>query len=318
MKVCKLLFSFTVSIAIATLALSTSVFAETDKMLRLESKHAVIYHPRGLEHDAVIVEGIIEDVAFEVKEALGFSLDYRPGIVLITDKSAFESATGNSYISAYALSDKGLIVMDYQRVLTKPFTLKGTLKHEYIHLVLGRNLKTQIPRWLNEGVAQIVSDGPAEMVLSRNTSILIGASLSNRMIPLGDLGDSFPRPKRGMILAYEESLSFLRFIKAEFGNNAIKDILNRMATGEDVHSALSYVTGEGLNELEARWMGDLKRKASWISYFSNHFYELLFILAALLTIFGFLRVIIRIKTYRDEDEDEDDDETYLKVEEDNN
>ncbi|KKM70578.1 hypothetical protein LCGC14_1439370, partial [marine sediment metagenome] len=69
-------------------------------------------------------------------------------------------------------------------------------------------------------------------------------------------------------------------------------------------SAIQGITGEPLAELEKSWMEDLFQKATWLSYISNHFYELLFILAALLTFYGFLRVTIRIRTYRDEDEDE--------------
>ncbi len=302
MKARYVLFSFAASAVIYTLLLLGAAYAGTDEMVLLKGEHATVYHPKGIEHDAAIVIEVLEETVREVKQELGYGLDYVPAIVLITDRDAFRKATGSAHISAYAISEKGLIVMDYTRVLTKPFTLKGTLKHELVHLVLGSALEAKIPKWLNEGVAQFVAGGPAEIVLSRNTSMLSRAVLSGRLIPLANIENSFPRPRRGMVLAYEESLSFMRFIEAEFGKGTIRSILGEIASGATAASAIQGITGEPLAELEKRWMEDLFRKATWLSYISNHFYELLFILAALLTFYGFLKVTIRIRTYRDEDE----------------
>ena len=92
------------------------------------------------------------------------------------------------------------------------------------------------------------------------------------------------------------------FIEAEFGKGTIRSILGEIASGATAASAIQGITGEPLAELEKSWMEDLFQKATWLSYISNHFYELLFILAALLTFYGFIRVTIRIRTYRDEDE----------------
>ncbi|HEB02235.1 MAG TPA: hypothetical protein ENI12_03280 [Nitrospirae bacterium] len=304
MKARYVLSLFIASPVIFTLIVLGTACAGVDKMVLLKGKQAVVYHPQGFGQDAANVIGVLDESVLEIKQELGYGLDYIPAIVLMTDKSAFEQAIMSRHISAYAISEKGIIVMDYTRVLVKPFTLKGTIKHELVHLVLGNNLKTQIPKWLNEGVAQLVAGGPAEIVLSRNTSMLSGAVLSGRMIPLESIKNSFPRPRRGMVLAYEESLSFIRFIESEFGKGTIRSILGEIESGATAPSAIKSITGEPLAELERRWMEDLYLKATWLSYISNHFYELLFILAALLTMYGFLRVTIRIRTYRDEDEDE--------------
>ena len=209
-------------------------------------------------------------------------------------------------LSERGLHKKGLIVMDYSLVLTKPFTLKSTLKHELVHLVLGRHLGRQIPKWLNEGVAQLIADNPAEIILSRNTSVLSGAVLSDRLIPLADLKSSFPTARRGMVLAYEESRSFVRYLDEEFGRDGLLEILRAVKNGKSHTDAISSVTGSGIDELESKWKQQLRLKVTWLSYFSNHFYELLFALAALLTFFAFIRVIYRIRTYRDDDDEDAD------------
>ncbi len=263
-------------------------------------------YPPGLESDARDVLAVFTDASDEVRDELALSLDYRPAIVIIADRKAFSEAIGSRHVSAYAMADKGLIVMDYSRVLIRPFTLKGTVKHELVHLVLGRHLGNAMPKWLNEGVAQLVSESPAEIVLSRSASVLSGAVLSGRLIPLADLENSFPQTRSGMVLAYEESHSFVRFLESTYGREALISILKGIRSGSSASEAILEVTGLSVIELESKWKLKLKTKASWILYFSNHFYELLFILAALVTVYGFMRVTIRIRTYhRDDDEDTD-------------
>ena len=284
-------------------ALPVQASAKTEQFLTMQGKKAIVLYPPGLKADAGNVHDILASVSSEVQAELGLSLDYRPAVVIITDREAFRGSTGSRHIAAYAVSEKGLIVMDYSLVLTKPFTLRSTLKHELVHLVLGHHLGRQVPKWLNEGIAQLVADSPAEILLSRNTSMLIGAVLSNRLIPLSDLETSFPTARRGMVLAYEESLSFVRFLDGEFGRDRLLAILRAIKNGKNHADAISSVTGHGIDELESIWKLQLRAKATWLSYFSNHFYEMLFALAALITVYGFIRVTYRIRTYRDDDDE---------------
>lgn len=292
-------------------ALAAQSGAETKEFLTLQGKRANILYPPGLKADASNVHEVLVGASSEIRDELGLSLDYRPVVIIITDRDAFSGSVGSRHIAAYAVAEKGLIVLDYSRVLTKPFTLKSTLKHELVHLVLGRHLASpgspgrQLPKWLNEGVAQLIADNPAEILLSRNTSMLSGAVLSDRLIPLSGLENTFPNTRRGMVLAYEESLSFARFLDKEFGRAGLLAILRAIKNGKSHTEAISSVTGSGIEELENKWTEQLRSKATWLSYFSNHFYEMLFVLAALITFFGFIRVVYRIRTYRDDDEDTD-------------
>jgi hypothetical protein len=41
----------------------------------------------------------------------------------------------------------------------------------------------------------------------------------------------------------------------------------------------------------------LKKNINWFTYLSIHLYEILFVTAALLTVFGFIRKIIRRRAY---------------------
>jgi hypothetical protein len=47
------------------------------------------------------------------------------------------------------------------------------------------------------------------------------------------------------------------------------------------------------------------KKGSWIAYLSGSLYELLFLLAAIVTVCGFVRVMRRKRDYKDEEEESD-------------
>jgi len=61
-----------------------------------------------------------------------------------------------------------------------------------------------------------------------------------------------------------------------------------------------------LDELEKRWIQSLQDKVTWIGYVAANIYTILLFAAALLTICGFLRIIIkrRLRASRVDDDDE--------------
>jgi hypothetical protein len=59
-----------------------------------------------------------------------------------------------------------------------------------------------------------------------------------------------------------------------------------------------------LDELESRWHHHLRRRITWVAYLINHLYEILFFLAAMAMIYGFIRVLKKKRAYRDEEEED--------------
>jgi hypothetical protein len=103
-----------------------------------------------------------------LENTLEWTIDFKPTIVLVNDSEKFQEMTGNSLIVAYAVSQRNLIVIDHSKMNTKPFSLGSIIKHELCHLLLHDKIsKVILPRWLDEGVSQWVSDGIAEIIMSR-------------------------------------------------------------------------------------------------------------------------------------------------------
>jgi hypothetical protein len=249
---------------------------------------------------------LISEARAELDETFGWDADFDPVVmVLLVKDSEFRRITGSTEIAAFANAENNTIVVNLQKVSREPGTMYSTLKHELAHLFLGYGIRREnLPRWLNEGISQWVSNGVSELVAPGRTTEIARATLLGRLIPLGRL-ESFPPGGKPLMLAYQESLSVVEYIAMRFGRRAPFEIVERLRDGDTVGDAVLSSLSIGMPELERGWHAHLKRNHTLLAYLGNNIYTLLFVLAALITAYGFARVIKRIRDYRDEDEDDD-------------
>ena len=231
-------------------------------------------------------------------------MPFRPTVLLIQDKEYFQRLTGNKLIVAFAAPGDNLIVIDCSRLHIRPHRLDQVLKHEMVHLILHHNIRSvHLPRWFDEGVAQWLSEGIAELLEAPQRSFFEEALLSGNYIPLRDLKHSFPTDKKNLMLAYEESRSFVAFISDRYGDDKIFEILNHLQKGNEIHTAFNRSLNALPEEIEDRWIKQQRRQTTWFIFIAGHIYEFLFLAGALLTVIGFIRFLIKKRNYRDEDDD---------------
>ena len=58
------------------------------------------------------------------------------------------------------------------------------------------------------------------------------------------------------------------------------------------------------DELEREWYNSLKKRITWFHFLINNLYEILFFIAALILIYGFIRVLMRKRAYKKYKEDD--------------
>ena len=246
------------------------------------------------------IRRIYPQVKKEVEETLQWKLSYSPEILLYQDSRKFRKLVNSDIVVAVAVPQRRLIVIDYQRTDRNPFALRSTLKHEVSHLVLHDHIEgSLLPRWLDEGVSQWISDGVSELLTNMKSSSLNNAVLSGRIIPLVRLDGSFRGDPGTIALAYAESKNIVEFIRKKYGSDGILSILRLLGQGKTINEAVEGALKIPLHELGRRWMVSLKREDSLITFVSNYIYEILFLFAALLTIVGFVRLVIKRRQYRD-------------------
>jgi hypothetical protein len=106
------------------------------------------------------------------------------------------------------------------------------------------------------------------------------------------------------VLAYEESKSLVEYMISAFGEEAVLSVLDYLEDGVEVDGAIIRSLSISLDELESRWLHHLKRRTTWATYLINHLYEILFFLAAMAMIYGFIRRLMKKRAYRDEEEED--------------
>jgi hypothetical protein len=104
-------------------------------------------------------------------------------------------------------------------------------------------------------------------------------------------------------LAYAESKSLVDFIISEYGPDGLLKLLGYMKDGDGINSAILKSYSVSFDEIEKRWYDSLKKRGTFLTFLINNLYEILFFIAALLLIYGFIRGIIKRRTYEEEDED---------------
>jgi Ni,Fe-hydrogenase maturation factor len=273
---------------------------------QLISEEVIIQYQPPLEKAAEDILEAYPEIRTAAEKKFGWKAGFIPTVVLIHQNEVFRKMTGNNLITAYAVPQKSLIVIDYSKMDRTPGDLQSTFEHELYHLLLHQYIGSpHLPKWLDEGFAQWASGGIADIINPGNKDILKQAVLSDTLLHLEDIESSFPSQSRGLILSYQQSRSFVEYIVHEYGKERFLAVLGSLMDGQPVEQAISENLSVALDILELNWRKHLVRKYSWMSYLADHIYWILFSLAAVITVLGFLRFIIRYKTYRDDDEEEE-------------
>lgn len=264
--------------------------------------------PESISAAAESLGAAYPDLRAELQRSLGWEYDRTPTIVLQNDRDQFEDWAGTPYFSAFAVAERELIVLDHTR-LTDPTALRATLKHELCHLLLGRHIpRDRLPRWLNEGVAQWSSDGLSELLAHQEQVSLPAAAASGRLFSLSALSDGFPNSRSGLALAYAQSRSVVDYLVREYGREGLLALLNALKAGDPLPAAVQTALGISPSQLEAGWKESLADTPAWLLFLAQYLYELIFVGAALATVYGFIRLRLRQKRYAAGLDEEDEEE----------
>lgn len=128
--------------------------------------------------------------------------------------------------------------------------IEQVLDHEIAHVVLGQAFLPRVPpRWLQEGVAQIV----AREYTAETTRALARGLLGRSLLSIEDLAAGFPEEPLRAHLAYAQSADLVAWIRNEYGEDAFQALIRELASGAPVAASFRRATGESLDELDRAW-----------------------------------------------------------------
>jgi hypothetical protein len=272
----------------------------------LQNEDIIVLYESSLEKVAGEVLRIYPVLKQELENILTWRLESKPRVVLSKSHQRFRKIAGNAFIVAYAIPDKDLIVIDYSKMKSSPFDLHITLKHELCHLLLHQHVRdSNLARWFDEGFCQLVSDGIGEMLIDKNWSGLDAAVLAGRTLRLSRLAKNFPEDRASLMLAYAQSKSVVTYIDRHYGSTVIFNILADLKNGDTMETAMIQRLSLSTYELEKEWLNHIQSTPRWIVFLANNLYGILFFLAAILTVCGFILRLVRKKRWEQGPEADD-------------
>lgn len=135
--------------------------------------------------------------------------------------------------------------------------LRGTIFHEFTHVLIAQLTRGNVPTWLNEGLAEVEGDKE----FRRPGKALAAAARDGGLLSLSTLSGSFAKMTGGEAgLAYQQSHSLARFLVSRFGWYAVQEILGQLGEGAGIESAFARALADWSLDLPgvlARWRQSL-------------------------------------------------------------
>ncbi len=178
-----------------------------------------------------------------------------------------------------------------------------TLIHELFHLLLHQKMGiTEIPRWMDEGLA-IFYSGDKKWIMSTAMS---KALATRSLIPLSQIDNVLKFHSAKAELAYQESYSAVQYILATYDIDAVLNILNGLKSNLSLDDCFKVATGSSFHDFEREWINYIKKryKWTWISEFDNYIWILIIMLFLLAGILIRLRNRQKLREWQNETESE--------------
>jgi hypothetical protein len=270
----------------------------------LRGEEITVLYDQGLDGLAEYIRGIYPEASSDIRKALGWSVPSKPLVVLVANQQRFKAMSGSELFSAFAVPRRNTVVIHCSPQNTQMVLLGEILKHELCHLALHHHIPSaRLPKWLDEGICQWVSGSLGEIMAG--SSAVQPTGLSNRHIPLRRLEHRFPTDKSLLLLAYQQSRSFVEYMVKEYGRQSLLKILAKLKKGEPIESAVAAAAGKSLESLEKEWLKERRGKWVWLVWVTQYFYHILFFLGGVLVVGVAVRRTMGKGRFHDMDDDEE-------------
>jgi hypothetical protein len=201
----------------------------------------------------------------ELSMALGVPSGATIEVFLAPDTETFRAMQPGAppeWADGTAWPQRGLIYLRSNRVrIGTDEPLTQVLDHELVHIILGRAFSPRpVPRWLQEGAAQILAEQYSSELTDRLASGLLGDSL----LRLDEITRGFPSDAGRARLAYAQSADLVAYLQNSYGDDVLAKITLGLASGLSVDSALRKATGVTAPELDRAWRSRISASPMWL------------------------------------------------------
>ena len=192
---------------------------------------------------------------------------------------------GRDWHEGHTDPDLGVLLVTAVNRLTAAADLRQSIPHELTHLRLHQLAPTAtLPIWYGEGIALL-----AEEDGGGGEDLLQTAVADDTALPLLVLCTNFPEEAPESDLALVQSVSLLRYIQSQFGDQALRQLGTAYLSGAGCEVGLTQTMELSLAELNADWLRALAPQPAWLVFLNQNGLWLLLLLGS----FGLLLLLIR-------------------------
>lgn len=184
---------------------------------------------------------IAETVHDRVRAQLGFRPQQRIMVVLYDDPMQFRSVTGVHGWTSGVFDGKIRLPLGTATPVAREF--ERLVLHEYAHAAIHELTRGRAPRWLHEGLAQLIEGAPVDPLLR----VPGRPTLAGVEALVGD-PDAL-RARTG----YDLALWIAHDLVDRGGMDSVRGLLARLGRGEPLGEAIGRVYGVRMTELESQW-----------------------------------------------------------------
>ena len=201
----------------------------------------VVKYRDALDHEvrrAIVAH--LEAAAQRVGRMLAYAPQQRT-LVVLYEHHEFRDVT-RAHAWASGLFD-GKIRLPVGRVRPTARELERLIVHEYAHAAIHDLSRGRAPRWLHEGLAQVLEGAASDPMLQAPGGLTLAGveALAGEPDPL--------RARAG----YDIALWIVRDLLDRGGIESLRELLAQLGAGETIAEAMPRVYGLRLTELESQW-----------------------------------------------------------------
>lgn len=163
------------------------------------------------------------------------------------------SSSSQEWVAGHASPEVGVVLVSKSADGSSALDLERQIPHELMHIlqyqVTGEDYKNA-PAWFLEGLATYSETYP-NPDLDR---ILKDAQTRGTLIPFDTLCQVFPVQASEASIAYAQSLSFIKFLEANYGSSLFNEILDLSKSGVSCDQIIKQSTGISTEKLTSNWV----------------------------------------------------------------
>lgn len=264
------------------------------------SAHIFYFENRGYIPKA---DSVLTATRSQLQVWLQNDLDFSADIYLVESETLFDSLIGGSFPdwgAAAAIPLWNRIVIKSPDHFQLNRSLSELVSHEYSHLALAHRTGLQsAPRWLDEGLAMMVS---TEWSWSHNLAMNL-AAVTGDLVPLKDINQVNQFGQAQAQVAYAESYLAVKYLFDTYGVEGVTLLLDEIARGQSIDKALLAATGSNSSDFEGEINVYLLGKFNLIGLLADTMY--FWLALAVVVVIGFFLSLKRRRKYYERWEEED-------------